>query len=319
MAAERKQPWLRHSLTVSTLNFCGFSSCRRETGPPISDSLQEGKDSSNVENQCSYEPEDSLLLAVPGTQDDQIVVYDLPSENLIGLIPAPKAQETKAGMVMALKILFQKENLDYGRNPEASPPNYLSLIAGYESGRASVFIQVPSLRAWQEVYTNTPHSQPILSLDVMSSFNCFFTSAADGIIAKHPMPSLPSGGYPPGEYLPQGALKVAQTKHAGQQSLRVRNDDKVLATAGWDSRIRIYSTKTLKEVACCKWHREGCYTVGFGDILGTDSGRDEGDNDDNEVVRRHQTVAQARQVRTTKTRWMAAGAKDGKVSLWDIF
>ena len=90
----------------------------------------------------------------------------------------------------------------------------------------------------------------------------------------------------------QPPYKTTNTKHAGQQSLRVRSDGRLLVTGGWDARVRIYSTKTLKEVAVLKWHKEGVYAVGFGELLSPDA------------PARH---------------WVAAGAKDGKVSLWEVF
>jgi hypothetical protein len=47
----------------------------------------------------------------------------------------------------------------------------------------------------------------------------------------------------------------------------VRSDGRILATGGWDTRIRIYSAKTLKEVAVLKWHKEGVYAVDFAKVL----------------------------------------------------
>ena len=316
----RKQPWLLHALTVSTLNFCGFSTCHDHTATlanPSSggnDTSEESQDEANAGN------EDSLIIAVPGAQDDQIAIYHLPSEHMVGLIPAPKPQKTKAGMVMALNVMHQSSHPPSQTDSQSSSSGLLVVIAGYESGRACVFIQVPSLNTWQEVYTSTPHSEPVLSLDKSPLLDCFFTSAADGVIAKHPAPPPSS---PPdqneGASAIQDTLKFVQTRHSGQQSLFVRNDGRVFATAGWDARIRIYSTKTLKEVACCKWHRQGCYALAFGDVSGGEHVRASEDGNGSAMANRQQTVAQVREEKTTRTHWMAAGAKDGKVSLWDVF
>jgi WD40 repeat protein len=57
----------------------------------------------------------------------------------------------------------------------------------------------------------------------------------------------------------QQPYKISHTGHSGQQSLRVRSDGRLLVTGGWDWRIRIYSSKTLKEVAVLKWHKQGVY------------------------------------------------------------
>jgi len=180
---------------------------------------------------------------------------------------------------------------------------------------------------WETKYSANPHSQPILSLDLSlnlssSEDSIFFTSSADAIIAKHPIPS-------PNLIMSSNTtLKTVSTGHAGQQSLVVRSDRKAFATAGWDSRIRVYSVKTMKEVAVLKWHREGCYAVAFGfikeNIVQTTVG---GPATDSTAIRLTQdassdvikTIDQQRNERTQNTHWLAAGSKDGRISLWEVF
>ncbi|KAH4932604.1 hypothetical protein HBI65_211170 [Parastagonospora nodorum] len=117
--------------------------------------------------------------------------------------------------------------------------------------------------------------------------------------------------------------KSTNTKHSGQQSLRVRSDGRILATGGWDTRIRIYSTKTLKEVAVLKWHKEGIYAVDFAEVLdaGDLAGQD-GQGGDGEVVRKETGLGKLQKQREQAMQlkhWIVAGAKDGKVSLWEVF
>lgn len=68
-----------------------------------------------------------------------------------------------------------------------------------------------------------------------------------------------------------------------------------------------------------KWHREGCYAVAFGEILdgGGNGGKQkqEGDGDGGEVL----SVERRREKRVKETHWVAGGAKDGKISLWEIY
>lgn len=177
----------------------------------------------------------------------------------------------------------------------------------------------------------------------------------------------------------QPPYKTIDTKHAGQQSLRVRSDGRLIVTAGWDARIRIYSSKTLKEVAVLKWHKEGVYAVAFGQILTAEdlakqeeeacfmaalneaqkqSTRDSeahdssvqplvhkldtllkvGGHDPTQAIREAKSDASFQQLlgqykpdgrlqgrikeredETKMKHWVAAGAKDGKVSLWEVF
>lgn len=132
----------------------------------------------------------------------------------------------------------------------------------------------------------------------------FFTSSADAIIAKHSLP-IPAPTTPVSR-----PAKVVNTKHSGQQSISVRSDGKIFATAGWDTRIRVYSVKTMKELAVLKWHRDGCYAVAFGQVLEQDGGGEDG-----VLV----TAEERRREKVRMAHWVAGGAKDGKVSLWEIY
>lgn len=134
-------------------------------------------------------------------------------------------------------------------------------------------------------------------------------------------------------------LKVVQTKHSGQQSLRIRSDGRIFATAGWDTKVRVYSVTSMKELAVLKWHKEGCFAVAFAEVInvqedneGDDDGKLEGGIPEAESVggetalvaptRRVGLAISAREKRiqqATQTHWVAAGSKDGKVSLWEIY
>jgi WD40 repeat protein len=139
---------------------------------------------------------------------------------------------------------------------------------------------------------------------------------------KHtPLTPLP----PPLEVTTQPPYKIINTKHAGQQSLCVRSDGRLIATGGWDTRIRIYSTKTLKEVAVLKWHKEGVYAVDFGTILDAADLKDIDDEigiDGGELIERISGLGKLQRQREEKMQikhWIVAGAKDGKVSMWEVF
>src|SRR3569833_1675773 len=122
-------------------------------------------------------------------------------------------------------------------------------------------------------------------------------------------------------------LKVINTKQAGQQSLRWRSDGKIFATAGWDARVRVISAKTMIEVAVLKWHQVGCYAAAFslirdpGQEMQSASRSEPVPESQGEVVPRlvDGTVKERRIKNVESAHWLAAGSKDGKVSLWDVF
>lgn len=178
------------------------------------------------------------------------------------------------------------------------------VAAGYESGHIALWRHNPSTSKWETIYLHKSHSQPVLSLDIAPSMGCFFSSSADAIVARHPLVES------------ETETKVVQTKHAGQQSLSVRGDGKIFATAGWDGRVRVYATKGVKELAVLKWHKEGCYATAFAEVLDSETKDVESGG---VAAERELTVAQQRAFKSRSTHWLAAGSKDGKVSLWDIY
>ena len=203
----------------------------------------------------------------------------------------------------------------------ASSETAFLLCTGFENGYTCVQrLLFSDARHWQTIYMANTHSQPVLSVDIAPSMEYFLSSSADSVIAKHPISSLNMNQSTDVESSP---VKHIQTKHAGQQSVRFRSDGRILATAGWDSRVRIYSAKTLKEVAVLVWHKQGCYTVDFADIEPADNVH-EGDSSRNEPSRSLESsvivaLRDRRMEESQSEHWVAVGSKDGKVSLWKIF
>jgi WD40 repeat protein len=264
----------------------------------------------------------SLLVAVPGTKEGHVDIFSLPSERRIYSVSP--AEEGKTGMVMALRILHINSSL--------------YLIVGTESGLTSVQKLNSNSNRWETTYISKPHTQPVLSLDVTSvtpsltttsaSDVRYFTSSADALITLNPIQKLDENK----------PLKTSQTKHSGQQSLSIRSDGKIFATGGWDGRVRVYSAKSLKELAVLKWHKEGVYGVAFAEIRSGSS--EENANAESKdatketseeiaigsssleqtiVPRRGSIVRKKREDKAREIHWLAAGSKDGKVSLWEVY
>jgi len=231
----------------------------------------------------------SILIAMPGVQDGWINVIKFPGEDRVATIPGPK--DTSTGMIMAIGLSHERETL--------------TVLAGYESGHAVVWRQHSPSKAWQIAYMSKSHTQPVLSLAATPDRSCFYTSSADAIIARHPLASVNTS-----------VSMVVQTKHAGQQSLSVRSDGRIFATAGWDGRLRTYSTKTLKELAVLKWHKDGCYALAFAELQDTGN---RGIEQTDMAAKHNLMVSEQRTAKTKSTHWIAAGSKDGKVSLWDVY
>ncbi|KAF4447104.1 hypothetical protein F53441_9335 [Fusarium austroafricanum] len=332
VSTPRAQPWMLHLLEVNTLNFCAFAFCSSAPG--------------------SLDAADEVLLAVPNTlHSDAIDIYHLPSQNRIHTIKAGD----KTGMAMCLALLHHKDAL--------------TLIVAFENGYATVQ-RLQSDGQWVTTYHSQAHSQPVLSLSVYNDYfitssadsiiakhpipsDLFFplenatppqsTERVVEITDDEPKgksllsaglkasPSQATTGASRKGVSWKDPLKAVNTKHSGQQSLDIRSDGRIFATAGWDSKVRVYSSKTMKELAVLKWHQVGCYAVAFADVGISDQAKEDGSTaaDVNvtsasstrigSLIRTGLSVKEQRIATARRTHWVAAGAKDGKISLWDIY
>ncbi|KAK1997842.1 WD domain-containing protein [Colletotrichum falcatum] len=288
----RPQPWLLHLIEVNTMNFCSFASC--VPPPGAGDASETAK----------------LLLAVPNTlASESVDVYELPSKKRLHTVKTTE----KNGMVMALALLY----VDGVSSTRPCANDQLTLVAAYENGLATV-MQLAG-ETWNTIYLAQVHSQPILSLAVAADQGYFLTSGADAVVAKHPIPGLNSDVNGNGSLIQQ-PLKISNTKHSGQQGLRIRDDGRIFATAGWDSTIRVYSAKTLKEVATLKWHQVGCYAVALADVRAAPRVHETRCASADLISPAGQINVRDRRIQQAQSaHWLAAGSKDGKISLWDIF
>ena len=281
---EGQQPWLLHSLPVHALNFCAFAT-------------RLDPDARDVQEPDGYRP---IMIAAPnGVDPGGVDIFQLPSERRISTLASDNGANT--GMVMAVSLYASATT---GR---------LNLIRGFEDGhiRISARKEVSKSWEWEHLVTSKAHSQPVLALDIIPGVDCFVSSSADACIARFAIPSTAKAGVTQPE-------RVVNTKHAGQQDVKVRSDGRIFATAGWDKSVRVYSAKTLKELAVLKWHQEGCYSIAFAQIVASvDSS-----HPTHGALTKGDTMDLIRSERSRKAQvahWLAAGAKDGKISLWDIY
>ncbi|KAI8942707.1 hypothetical protein NX059_000755 [Plenodomus lindquistii] len=194
-----------------------------------------------------------------------------------------------------------------------------------------------STQSLSSTSSDPPHSLPPTSDESITFSKKKLPSSTPNSTPKGGLSSLLSSSTPLSKPIPapkhpppisiQPPHKSIDTKHSGQQSLRVRSDGRLLVTGGWDTRIRVYSAKTLKEVAVLKWHKEGVYAVDFSKILSAEDLQgftgENGDGDGEAGLVNKETglgrLQRQREEAMQMKHWVVAGAKDGKVSLWEVF
>nr|CAG8566113.1 2991_t:CDS:2 [Entrophospora candida] len=87
-------------------------------------------------------------------------------------------------------------------------------------------------------------------------------------------------------------------KYSGISDVRIRSDGKIFATAGWDSKIRVFSSKSLKPLAILSYHRDSVYTIDFTKI---------------------NTFVTTKNIDRNNNNYLIGGGKDQRISLWEIY
>ncbi|XP_019949522.2 guanine nucleotide-binding protein subunit beta-like protein 1 isoform X2 [Paralichthys olivaceus] len=201
----------------------------------------------------------NYLLAFAGEQTEEIKIIELPSKTPVcTLVP-----DTKLGMVMCIKLW----------QPDSGPGPLL--LAGYEDG---------SLLLWDVTQRSKlsqakAHPEPVMCL----TFDTKRLRGISGSSEKKLTPWMLDG---------QNNLQLQDCVtlvNPGVSDLCIRDDGKLLASAGWDHRVRVFGWKKLRPLAVLQYHPDMVLSVAFSN---------------------HQDPRQ---------RLLAAGSKDQRISLWSIY
>lgn len=153
----------------------------------------------------------------------------------------------------------------------------------------------------------------------------------------------------------EASRTIARTKHPGNAAIAIHDSDKVCALGGWDgkyvfglslsspsppprrsrqlpivihfnhgtdrsfplyyfrNRTRLYSVKTFKPLGVLDYHKTGVQALTFARsspqspkiISGVSTGSDDDDEFTNSEIE-------------ARKRWLVAGGKDGRVSIWEL-
>ncbi|GAA6058717.1 hypothetical protein JCM10212_003405 [Sporobolomyces blumeae] len=295
------------TMDVNALNFCQLDLVEldadaRDGSPLAHDDVDESK--SKGKKRVPVDP--SGLIAVPSlTKDDFVDIFHLPSfERLhrsVGMGSASIGHKT--GSVMAVRLFY----LDVESGPQPSSRTgivkepALHLLIGYESGQVCLFrfaptrnfvrdrpttgsgatatVAGPSIErpikgkvveegeGWELVWDEKRHRDAVMSIAITSDKRFAYSVGADHLVAKYRIFDLNEV---------ESTLErsfVESTPSPGKSTLALRNDDKLVATAGWDGEVRLYSAKTLQPLAVLSHHRQAVQAVAFAPVVAAVPGR----------------------------------------------
>ncbi|XP_065746559.1 guanine nucleotide-binding protein subunit beta-like protein 1 [Phocoena phocoena] len=134
------------------------------------------------------------------------------------------------------------------------------LLAGYEDGSVALW-DVSSRKVCSRV---SCHTEPVMGLDFDSQEARGVSGSAEKALAVWSLDE-------------QQALQVRGTHvltNPGIADVKIRPDRKILATAGWDHRVRVFHWRTMKPLAVLAFHSATVHCVAFADdgLLATGSG-----------------------------------------------
>ncbi|KAK1792452.1 hypothetical protein P4O66_012090, partial [Electrophorus voltai] len=149
------------------------------------------------------------------------------------------------------------------------------LTAGYEDG--TLVLWDVSLR--RPISCLKAHTEPVMCLDFDTGRGKGISGSSDNALSSWTLDS-------------QRSLQIQAPvvlTNPGVSQLRIRGDSKIVASAGWDCRVRVHSWKSLNPLAVLCYHRDQVRCVTFSD-----------------------------HPESTQT-LMAAGSRDQLISLWSIY
>uniref|UniRef100_A0A8C3VWY4 G protein subunit beta 1 like n=1 Tax=Catagonus wagneri TaxID=51154 RepID=A0A8C3VWY4_9CETA len=175
------------------------------------------------------------LLAVPGNGSDEVQILEMPSKTSVcSLKPEAGA---RPGMPMCLQ-LWQAD----------SSPRPL-LLAGYEDGSVALW-DVSAQKVCSRIAC---HTEPVMGLDVDSQKARGISGSAEKALAVWSVD----------ERQTLQVRRTHQLTNPGIADIKIRPDRKILATAGWDHRVRVFLWKTMKPLAVLTFHSSTVHCVAF--------------------------------------------------------
>ncbi|KAF9581727.1 ASTRA complex subunit, partial [Lunasporangiospora selenospora] len=145
------------------------------------------------------------------------------------------------------------------------------MLVAYEDGSVTLFREgsLPKMagggagarlskREMEVLWSVKRHREPVLALDISRDRRFGISCGSDNILVKYQLENRDTQGTP--------EIDTISLKANGIADVRIRDDSKIVALAGWDGRIRVFSSKTLKPLAVLSYHREGLYCLGFANV-----------------------------------------------------
>ncbi|KAJ8043593.1 Guanine nucleotide-binding protein subunit beta-like protein 1 [Holothuria leucospilota] len=201
------------------------------------------------------------MLASQGLEKSEVRVYGISAKKVTQkLIPASQHPDP-LGMPMCLKFLSSQ-----------------LLGVGYEDGSLVIW----DLKAAKIASALKIYKEPVMCFDFSQDLQTGICGSVEDVLTSWVLKEV--------DFMVEKKTDIKLT-NPGVSEVSIREDGKIVATAGWDSRLRIFGLKKLKPLAVLKYHTASAHCVQFSHPLPE-----------------------------FNNRWLlAAGSKDKHISVWSIY
>ncbi|GAB1300094.1 Guanine nucleotide-binding protein subunit beta-like protein 1 [Apodemus speciosus] len=213
------------------------------------------------------------MLAVPGKGSDEgITLFTEPWAQGMARDEQPKGQDYAQIQTLRVQILEMPSKTSVCTlKPEADAKPGMPMCLGLWQDGSVALWDIAERKVCSQI---TCHEEPVMGLDFDSQKAKGVSGCAGKVLAVWSL----------GDQQSLQVKKTHELTNPGVAEVTIRPDRKLLATAGWDHRIRVFHWRTMKPLAVLAFHSAPVYCVAFAaDGL------------------------------------LAAGSKDQRISIWSLY
>jgi len=205
--------------------------------------------------------------------------------------------ESKTGIIMAMQLFFREQE-------GTSRP--LHLLAAYESGEVALHrcstasYQERSIegKGWTCVWKTRQHIESVMAMAISPDKLFALTVSADHLVVRYNLFETQDSESRP-------RFVKHRIKQVGNGAIGIRDDGRVCAIGGWDGKIRLFSTKTMKSLGTLSYHTKSCKGIAFAHQIS--GGTEKEDVDE-----------MTKEEKESRALWLLGGSEDSRMSLWQL-
>ncbi|KAI0926060.1 hypothetical protein AcV5_008624 [Taiwanofungus camphoratus] len=289
-------PQLCYSMDVNALNYCRFSLLPR---PKTAEGVR------------------ALALMILDFLNAKADIWTLPSKQRLHAAIGKTLQSAApfGGRGVNSTGIIMSMHMSEAANSHISGRTQLRLLCAYENGSMTMWAYTRTDKetsvegvGWESLWTVRLHVESVMGMAVSRDMKFALTVSADHLIGRYDIQAAERAQDV------SSACVAHRTKNPGNSSIAIRDDGRVCAVAGWDGRIRLYSTKSLKPLGTLDYHKKSCQVVAFArsDPLQSEGHTPPADVEDDSEDE------MSKEEKADRTRWLVAGGQDHRVSIWSL-